>query len=204
MPGIVSLLECYLCHHPDASFQLSLVFNLLFPVFHVFLLLLSLNPGVGGIWRKEPAAILTEKTCPRVDLLLEEVLGVIPQPPSAHRVYSLGQPAPHSPTVPSCSVAGAQAQAWVCAAPLSPTGGPGFRDGSAERKSASLRSAHQAVSQGISLCLEKGCLFKICIEASYRPVCASACIPQGSQALEAHQTPSQGDRVGREALLPPD
>lgn len=130
-------------------------------------------------------------------MLLEEVHGVSPQPPCAHRGCSQGQPAPHSPTLPSSD--------RCVLLPSPPLVGPGFRDGSAGSKGASPYSAHQAVSQG----LEKGYLFKIFIEAFYRLAGASACIPQGSQAVEAHQTPSQGEKVGpsqeaREALLPPD
>ena len=66
----------------------------------------------GGLQRREPAAILVAKTCPRVDLLLEEALGVSPQRPGAHRVYSLGQAVPlsrappRSPTPPAAALQG--------------------------------------------------------------------------------------------------
>lgn len=118
----------------------------------------------GGLQRREPVAVLAAKTCPRVHLLLEEVPGVSPQRPAAHRVSSSGQavpPKPCSTPLPNatgCSLPGAQAQGEMCAAPFSPAGGPGFGNGSAGSEGASPHSAQQAVSQGISLCLGKGCL----------------------------------------------
>ena len=101
----------------------------------------------GGLQRREPAAILAAKTCPGVDRRLEEAPGIFLRPGGSPE--SPGTAPLPKPT--SCNVAGAQAQGEIHAASFFLAGGPSFGDGSVGGKGASPHSAHQSMSQGISL-----------------------------------------------------
>lgn len=84
----------------------------------------------GGLQRREPVAVLAAKTCPRVHLLLEEVPGVRPQRPAAHRVSSsgqavpLGRAAPRSPTPPAAALQGHKLRARCVLLPFPRLVGP--------------------------------------------------------------------------------